>query len=105
MVGVVRVRRLLIMTCLAAALSACEISPEEKALQACSVLCTCKEAPLPAIQDRCVTKCTDELETSNVSDACVACVTANGDHCSTLENICEPICDPPMPVDDGGNGV
>ena len=39
---------------LAVASAACEISPEEKALQACSVLCSCMEAPLPAVQDRCI---------------------------------------------------
>ncbi len=90
---------------LAVASAACDVTPEEKALQACSVLCTCMEAPLPAVQDRCVAKCTDDLDTSNISDQCIACVTANGDHCSTLENVCAPICSPPVPEDDGGIGI
>jgi hypothetical protein len=98
------VRRWLLIG-LVVASSACETTSEDKALQACSVLCSCMEAPLPALQDRCVAKCTDELDTSNVSDSCIACVSANADHCSTLENVCEPICDPPTPVDDGGIGI
>jgi hypothetical protein len=105
-VGVLSVRRWLLIG-LAVASSACETTPEEKALQACSVLCTCMEAPLPAVQDRCVAKCTDELDVGDISDQCIACVTANSDKCSTLENVCASICNPPPQEDfpDAGIGI
>jgi hypothetical protein len=102
---VLSVRRWLLIG-LAVASSACETTPEEKAMQACSVLCTCMEAPLPAVQDRCVAKCTTELDVGQISDQCIACVTANSDRCTTLENVCGPICNPPQPgFPDAGIGI
>lgn len=75
-------------------------------MEACSVLCTCMEAPLPAVQDRCVAKCTGDLEVRAISDQCIACVTANRDRCATLETVCAPICSPPQPgFPDAGIGI
>ncbi len=105
MVRVLSVRRWLLIG-LAVAASACETTPQEKATQACSALCTCMEAPLPAVQDRCVAKCTDELDVRGISDQCIACITANSERCTTLQNVCAPVCNPPQPgFPDAGIGI
>lgn len=88
---------------LSVAVAACEVPPEERVDQACSSICACTEAPLPALQDRCVADCKDDLDAGNISDECIDCIAANSDRCSTLEATCKPICQPP-PVDVGGNG-
>lgn len=91
---------------LAALSSACEVTREERVAAACSSICACRVAPLPALQDRCVADCNNQLDATNASDACLDCVSANSDRCSTLENVCAQICDPPTPGDpqfpDGG---
>lgn len=81
---------------------ACETTPEERIASACTVLCRCEEAPLPALQDSCITKCSNEIDSIEISDPCIECISANGDKCATLEDVCGPVCTPPTPVDDGG---
>lgn len=102
MVGVVCVRSWLLLIGLAVASAACEVPPEEKARQACTVLCGCTEAPLPAVQDRCIAGCISDPEFDALSDECIACVTANSDRCSTLETVCNQACEGPSPTDDDG---
>ena len=79
---------------------ACETTPEEQLTTACTAICACRAAPLPGVQEECVTKCTKST-TTPLSDQCVACVSGN-DRCSTIEDVCGPICDPPRPFNDGG---
>jgi len=40
------------------------------------------------------------FDVSRLSDACIACISENGDRCASLEQRCEPICDPPPQEDD-----
>lgn len=89
---------------LAVASAACEVSTEEKVQLACSAFCSCTEAPLPALQNRCVAKCTSDADIGDVSDECLDCITANSDRCSTVQTVCEPICEAPQPQPgfDGG---
>ena len=82
--------------------TACEITPEERANRVCTALCVCEAGALPALQDRCVVKCEDEIGASSVSDSCLSCIEGNNDRCATLESTCKPICQPPSPVEDGG---
>lgn len=76
-------------------LAACEVTTSQRATAACTSLCECEAAPLPAVQDRCVAECVQEVE-RDLSDECLACISGN-DSCATLERECEPICDPPRP--------
>lgn len=98
-------RSWLLLGVLAAASGGCEVTPEERATQACSALCGCEAPPLPGLQAQCVAQCTDEIGTSEITDQCVACVTANSDKCATLEQVCGPACNavpPDFPVADAG---
>ncbi len=94
-----------VVVVVAVASAACDVSRDEQVQQVCSAFCSCTEAPLPALQDRCVAKCTDDADVGSLSDDCIACITANSDRCSTLQLTCAPVCQPPTPVDDGGNGL
>ena len=64
--------------------AACDVTPAERVATACSVICTCEEAPLPALQDRCVAKCTGDLGGPGISDACAACISDHADRCASL---------------------
>ena len=78
-------------------LGACAPTEQERTEQTCTVFCGCMAPPLPALQKQCMAECTMEFDASRFSDECIACITANGDRCATLEQLCEPICDPPQP--------
>jgi len=104
---VVSVRAQLLTVCLfGLGLAACEVTPEERAETACRVICECEAGPLPALQDACVADCRREIDTSRISDECLACVSANTDRCQQIQQLCEPICDPgqPEPTDGGPGG-
>lgn len=104
MVDVIGVRTS-ILICLGAlvALGACEPSATERAQAACSQLCACSVAPLPALQDRCIAQCVTEASGA-ITDACSDCIAAHGDQCATLRSVCEPICAPPEPPTDFVDG-
>lgn len=77
-------------------MTACEVSDSERVASACSAICACTEAPLPAVQDRCIVECTADAP-GDLSDECLACISGN-ESCAILERDCEPICNPPEPV-------
>ena len=80
-------------------LGACAPTEQERTEQTCTVFCGCMAPPLPALQDRCMAECRMEFDTSRFSDECIACITANGDRCATLEQSCGPLCSPPVEGD------
>lgn len=90
-----------------ALLSACDATDAERVAAACSTLCSCEEAPLPAAQDRCIAQCTEEAidDADAISDQCLACISGH-ETCATLERDCAPACQGPEPDDpvlvDGG---
>ncbi len=81
---------------------ACETTPEERAATACTVLCGCSQPQLPALQDRCVADCSNQIS-MRLSNECIACISANSNRCATIEDVCRPICNPP-PTNDGLDG-
>jgi hypothetical protein len=93
---------------LVTALAACDASLQESATAACTALCSCQASPLPNQQEECLGECLSEVPAS-VPLACLDCISAHANRCSTLEIECEPICDrgqddnppppPPMIVD------
>jgi|SRR3954468_24616368 hypothetical protein len=100
-----RVRSLLLTVCLLGlGLAACEATPEAREEEACRVLCGCRFGPLPALQDQCVAGCMHDIDASQISDSCLACVSSNAEHCAQLERQCEPVCNSPDPTDDGQGG-
>lgn len=80
-------------------LGACAPTGQERTEQTCTVFCGCMAPPLPALQESCMAECREELDASRLSDACVDCITQHGDRCASLEQLCEPICDPPQEDD------
>lgn len=76
--------------------SACELSESDRIAAACTALCECMVAPLPAVQDQCIAECAAEVDVQ-LTDECVACISTH-DRCATLERDCEPLCNPPEPV-------
>ena len=44
-------------------------------------------------------ECRMESEFSRLSDACIGCITENADRCTTIEQVCGPVCDPPQEDD------
>lgn len=87
-----------VRTCLFIAmglLSACEVTDSQRVQAACASLCECEAPGLPALQDRCIAECMQDVDIQ-LSDDCLACITTH-DTCSTLERDCEPICSQPEP--------
>ncbi len=79
--------------------SACETTPEERVTTACTLRCGCTQPALPALQDRCIAKCTSDQSLTN---ACIACISANSDRCATLEKVCAPSCSQAPPTGQDG---
>lgn len=52
--------------------------------------------PLPALQERYMADCRQDVDSTRISDDCLACVTANADRCATLELACGSVCQPPQ---------
>ncbi len=103
MVRVMSVYRWLLIGVVVALSPACETSPEQRVMSACTAICACQAPPLPALQDQCIAQCSDDVSGVSISDACISCINANSDRCATLESTCRPSCNrQEPPTDDFG---
>lgn len=89
----------------AVAVAGCDATPQEQAAAVCATVCNC-ESPLPSQQDECVAECTEDLQFIQLPQACVDCISAHANRCSTIEFDCAFVCDiddePPPPPEPGG---
>jgi hypothetical protein len=88
---------------LCAALAACDAGREEQVSAACTTFCRCEAPPVPTIQEECVAECVADLVPAPIPEACLSCITAHANRCSTIEIDCEPVCDvdePDPPIDE-----
>jgi len=78
--------------------TACTTTPEERIEAACTVLCGCQAGPLPGLQRECIKQCEGGASGQTITEQCADCITTNSDQCTTIENVCRPVCNPPQPV-------
>jgi len=77
---------------LLALLAACTQTPADEAISVCGPLCRCIDVPLPAEQRDCTAACVTQFERNPLDEACVDCVIAHTNRCTTLMNDCNPVC-------------
>lgn len=83
-------------------LVACTETTADQALSACQPLCRCIDAPLPSVQRQCTATCITQFERNPLRDACVVCVIAHADRCTTLIDDCTPACAQAVPLQSYG---
>ncbi len=102
MIRVMSVHRWLLIGLVVALAPACETTPEQRVVSACSAICACEAPPLPALQDQCIARCTNDASGFSISEQCISCINANSDRCAILETVCRPSCNTNPPTDDVG---
>jgi hypothetical protein len=79
----------------AIAVAGCDIPPDQRSRDVCTVVCNCLETGTNA-RAECVEMCIPDIPT--VSDDCLTCVYENSASCSTLFRDCEDMCDQSTPL-------
>jgi len=82
-------------------LSACTQTLADDTISTCHPLCRCATS-LPGDQRACVASCQVLFERAPLADACVACVVAHTNRCSTLIDDCNPVCAQDVPLESLG---
>lgn len=77
-----------------AALSSCD-GDLGRAIEVCSIVCECEEAPVDSIQQQCVDECVIQAGPfiDQIPPACFQCLADNRGRCLAIEASCEDVCD------------
>ncbi len=78
--------------------AACTQTVADEAISVCEPLCRCIDVPLPAEQRTCSASCVTQFERTPLSEACVDCVIAHANRCTTLTDDCNPVCMQAVPL-------
>jgi hypothetical protein len=79
-------------------LAGCTETVAGDALDVCTPLCRCSDAPLPGEQRDCMATCTAQFVAHPLAAPCVTCVVDHAARCPGLLDDCGPVCTQATPL-------